>query len=67
MRKFLILLDRELKAYFYSPIAYVVLCFFLALTGFDLYAMLPSSTARRWTSRSSSCSSTTASSGSRSS
>ena len=40
MRKFLILLDRELKAYFYSPIAYVVLCFFLALTGFDLYAML---------------------------
>ena len=40
MRKFLILLDRELKAYFYSPIAYIVLCFFLALTGFDLYAML---------------------------
>ncbi len=40
MRKFLILLDRELKAYFYSPIAYIVLCFFLALNGFDLYAML---------------------------
>ena len=39
MRKFLILLDREMKSYFYSPIAYVVLCFFLALMGLDLYAI----------------------------
>ena len=37
MRKFLILLSREIKSYFYSPIAYVVLCFFLLLTGFTFY------------------------------
>jgi ABC-2 type transport system permease protein len=40
MRKLLILLEREMKAYFYSPIAYVVLCFYLALTGFNIYAMV---------------------------
>jgi ABC-2 type transport system permease protein len=40
MTKFLVLLEREMKAYFYSPVAYVVLCFFLALTGFNLYAMV---------------------------
>jgi ABC-2 type transport system permease protein len=38
MRKFLILLNREVKSYFYSPIAYVVLFFFLLLTGFNFYA-----------------------------
>jgi ABC-2 type transport system permease protein len=40
MTKFLVLLDRELKAYFYSPVAYVVLCFFLVIAGFNLYAMV---------------------------
>jgi ABC-2 type transport system permease protein len=40
MRKFFILLERELKSYFYSPVAYIVLCFFLALAGFNLYAMV---------------------------
>jgi len=37
MSKFLTLLIREVKAYFYSPAAYVVLCFFLLLTGFNFY------------------------------
>ena len=40
MRKFLTLLEREMRSYFYSPIAYVVLTFFLALTGFNAYAMV---------------------------
>lgn len=40
MRKFLILLEREMKSYFYSPVAYVVLCFFLLLTGFNAYSMI---------------------------
>lgn len=40
MRKFLILLEREMKAYFYSPVAYVVLAFFMALAGFNLYTMV---------------------------
>jgi ABC-2 type transport system permease protein len=35
MRIFLTLLDRELKSFFYSPIAYVVLFFFLIATGFN--------------------------------
>lgn len=38
MSTFLTLLKREIRAYFYSPIAYVVLCFFLLLTGFTFYA-----------------------------
>jgi len=38
MTKFLTLLEREVKSYFYSPIAYVVLCFFLLLTGFNFYS-----------------------------
>jgi ABC-2 type transport system permease protein len=38
MRKFLTLLNREVKFYFYSPIAYVVLFFFLLLTGFTFYS-----------------------------
>ena len=37
MMKFLTLFSREVKAYFYSPVAYVVLCFFLLLTGFSFY------------------------------
>ncbi|MDB6152837.1 MAG: nosY [Chthoniobacteraceae bacterium] len=38
MRTFLTLLGRELKSYFYSPIAYVVIFFFLIATGFNFYA-----------------------------
>lgn len=37
MSKFLTLLGREIKSYFYSPIAYVVLTFFLLITGFVFY------------------------------
>ena len=38
MRKFLILLTREVRSYFYSPVAYIVLFFFLVVTGFDFNA-----------------------------
>ena len=38
MTKLLTLFSREVKSYFYSPIAYVVLCFFLALTGLSFYS-----------------------------
>ena len=38
MRKFFILLSREVRAYFYSPLAYIVLFFFLVMTGFDFNA-----------------------------
>lgn len=37
MAKFLTLLAREVKSYFYSPTAYIVLCFFLLLTGVNFY------------------------------
>ena len=37
MRKFFVLLNREIKSFFYSPIAFVVLFFFLILTGFNFY------------------------------
>lgn len=37
MRVFLILLGREIKAFFYSPVAYVVLFCFLFLTGYNFY------------------------------
>jgi ABC-2 type transport system permease protein len=37
MRKFLTLLSREIRSYFYSPIAYVVLVFFLLVSGVDFY------------------------------
>ena len=37
MRKFLVLLARELRSYFYSPIAYIVLVFFLLVSGVDFY------------------------------
>ncbi len=40
MRKFLVLLEREMKSYFYSPIAYIVLCFFMALAGFNTYFVI---------------------------
>src|SRR3954451_668636 len=37
MRKFLVLLGREVRSYFYSPIAYIVLVFFMLVTGVDFY------------------------------
>src|SRR5438045_4076444 len=40
MRKFYTLLSREVRSYFYSPIAYVVLVFFLLVSGADFYFQL---------------------------
>jgi gliding motility-associated transport system permease protein len=37
MRKFIVLLGREVRSYFYSPIAYIVLVFFLLVSGVDFY------------------------------
>src|SRR5437764_5175858 len=37
MRKFVVLLGREVRGYFYSPVAYIVLIFFLLITGVDFY------------------------------
>jgi ABC-2 type transport system permease protein len=37
MRKFFVLLTREIQSYFYSPIAYIVLVFFLLVSGVDFY------------------------------
>src|SRR5437762_4162955 len=37
MRKFYTLLWREVRSYFYSPIAYIVLIFFLIVSGIDFY------------------------------
>src|ERR1041384_1033893 len=37
MRKFLVLLGREIRSYFYSPVAYIVLVFFLLVSGVDFY------------------------------
>ncbi len=37
MRKFYALLSRELRSYFHSPIAYIVLIFFLLISGVDFY------------------------------
>src|ERR1700758_285097 len=37
MRKFLVLLGREVRSYFYSPVAYIVLVFFLLVSGVDFY------------------------------
>src|ERR1700757_1531517 len=37
MRKFFTLLAREVRSYFYSPIAYIVLVFFMLVTGVDFY------------------------------
>jgi len=38
MLTFLTLLNREIRAYFLSPVAWIVLFFFLLLTGFNFYA-----------------------------
>src|SRR5687767_15358909 len=40
MRKFYTLLMREVRSYFYSPIAYIVLVFFLLLSGVDFYLQI---------------------------
>ncbi|MGI8430781.1 MAG: ABC transporter permease [Chthoniobacterales bacterium] len=37
MTKFFTLLAREVRSYFYSPIAYIVLVFFLLVSGVDFY------------------------------
>jgi ABC-2 type transport system permease protein len=37
MRKFFTLLSREIRSYFYSPIAYIVLVFFLIVSGVNFY------------------------------
>ncbi|MDH4101042.1 MAG: ABC transporter permease [Nitrospirota bacterium] len=37
MRNFLLVMNKELKSYFYSPIAYVVITIFLAVTGYLFY------------------------------
>ena len=37
MRKFYTLLLREVRSYFYSPVAYIVLIFFLLVSGVDFY------------------------------
>src|SRR5207244_6211039 len=37
MRKFYTLLSREVRSYFYSPIAYMVLVFFVLVSGVDFY------------------------------
>lgn len=37
MRKFFVLLSREIASYFYSPIAYIVLVFFIIVSGVDFY------------------------------
>src|SRR4029453_13365619 len=37
MRKFYTLLSREVRGYFHSPIAYIVLIFFLIVSGIDFY------------------------------
>src|SRR5881392_2515552 len=40
MRKFIILLLREVRSYFYSPIAFIVLVFFLLVAGVDFYVQI---------------------------
>src|SRR6202162_4462392 len=40
MRKFFTLLSREIRSYFYSPVAYIVLVFFLLVSGVDFYFQL---------------------------
>lgn len=40
MRKFYTLFAREIRSYFFSPIAYIVLVFFLFLSGADFYLQL---------------------------
>lgn len=38
MRTFFVLLDREIRSFFNTPIAYVVMVFFLAVVGFQFHA-----------------------------
>src|SRR4051812_41477750 len=40
MRRFFILLRREITHYFQQPMAYVVLCLFLVLTGANFHAQV---------------------------
>ena len=40
MKTFLTLLSREVKSFFYSPIAYVVLFYFLVITGFNFSSQI---------------------------
>ena len=40
MKKFFTLFSREVRSYFYSPIAYIVLVFFLIVSGIDFYFQL---------------------------
>ena len=40
MRTFLTLMDREVKSFFHSPIAYVVMFFFLIASGFNFFSGL---------------------------
>jgi ABC-2 type transport system permease protein len=40
MKTFLTLLSREVKSFFYSPIAYVVLFYFLFLSGFNFFSQI---------------------------
>lgn len=40
MKTFFTLLSREVKSFFYSPIAYVVLFYFLFLAGFNFYSQV---------------------------
>lgn len=40
MRNFLAILERELKSYFFSPVAYVVLGFFVLATGVAFYTIV---------------------------
>lgn len=40
MTKFFTLLSREVRSYFYSPIAYIVLVFFLLVSGADFYMQI---------------------------
>jgi ABC-2 type transport system permease protein len=40
MKTFFTLLGREVKSFFYSPIAYVVLFYFLFLSGFNFYTQI---------------------------
>ena len=40
MKTFLTLLSREVKSFFYSPIAYVVLFYFLLLSGFNFFSQI---------------------------
>lgn len=42
MRNFLLVMNKELKSYFYSPIAYVVITIFLAVTGYLFYNSMAS-------------------------